>query len=606
MYFILCTLLALPVLLNPTSYNFKYDKWRTGLQGFEFADTVWDGITTGFDIGWIPNTEPTYVDDPVIPTTVPQDLSITNWIVSCHQMGILLGPFLPATVPYATVFIAPLWTRIKPNFKRRVVCNLSNPKKWGVSVNDCIDPAAKAVQYITFVELCQFVYDLGHDARLWVVDAQDAYYRVPIKEPYWKYMGIKWFGVIFLFTSLQMGLASACQIYQLFADAVLYIIVKTKPKLFWTETGLRCIEHYLDDFFGGHQDPKIATKQVLAVEKIFADLGIPTQRRKLKFPNWNQIWLGWDFNTRRRDVAVPDDKVLTYTYHITTYIRERDRGATKKDLERLKGGLQWAAPVVYPGKSRLRNLDHAMHLEAFDYKDVIILSDLVIEDLKWWRVALQHANGVPLTWIIQDPKQFDDEVWTDAATTVGAGGCTRSQFAFQYWNSQTWSSIVKIFRKGVDIKLLEFIAVYVMAFLMKDKWKFKNIKFYCDNDVVVSSLAHQRSPLKRRDLNYLVQKFAELSARYHFRFWIADIDGKDNVLADDLSRFKSAYRNGNSTFDGYQFFDQQQAIAVANSIFKQMLDPRVVPLNDDDTSHVVMKTMDGTIALLPDFSRFEC
>ena len=271
-------------------------------------------------------------------------------------MGILLGPFLPDTIPYATIFIAPLWTRIKPNFKRRVVCHLSNPKKWGVSVNDCINPAAKAVQYITFVELCQFVYDLGYDARLWVVDAQDAYYRVPIKEQYWKYMGIKWFGVIFLYTSLQMGLASACQIYQLFADAVLYIIVKTKPKLFWTNKGLRCIEHYLDDFFGGHQDPKIATDQVLAVEKIFADLGIPTQRRKLKFPHWDQIWLGWDFNTRRRDVSVPATRSSCIS-HITTCIRERDRGSQKRIWDVLRVGFNGRPRYMV---NPVRNLDHAM------------------------------------------------------------------------------------------------------------------------------------------------------------------------------------------------------------------------------------------------------
>ena len=232
MLFVVRTLALLKVLLLPAPVGFNYPLWRDGLQGFDREDYIWNGIKFGFDIGWIPNTTPTYTDDPVLPTSVGQDIAITNWIVKCHKKGFLLGPFTDDTLPYTVVYLAPLFTVIKPDWKKRIVCNLSHPKRWGISVNDCIDQAAKTVQYISFVELCRFIYDLGYDARLWVVDAQDAYYRVPIKERYWRYMGIRWFGYTFLFTSLQMGLASACAIYQAFADAVLYIIVKKKILLF--------------------------------------------------------------------------------------------------------------------------------------------------------------------------------------------------------------------------------------------------------------------------------------------------------------------------------------------------------------------------------------
>ena len=527
----------------------------------------------------------------MVPTTVPQDLSITNWIVKCHQKGFLLGPFQDELLPYDVVYTSPLFTVSKPDFKRRVVCNLSHPKFNGVSVNDCIDPAAKAVQYISFVELCLFVYELGYDARLWIVDAQDAYYRVPIKEKYWKYMGIRWYGYVFLFTSLQMGLGSACAIYQAFADAVMYIIIhnhKHKNRKLFIDDIFIYIRHYLDDFFGGHSDPDVAKEQVLQVEFIFALLGIPTQRRKLRFPHWKQIILGWLFNTRLRTVSVPEDKVIIYCNKITIFIRERCSGTGKKEMEQLKGALQWAAPVVYPGKTRLRNLDYAMHLELYNYTDKIYANDLIIDDLKWFRRALKHANGVPLTWIIKDPHEFDDMAWVDAATTVGAGGCTRSGYAYQYLNRDTFYEIVKIFRNGIDIKLLEYIAIYVIAYLMRENWKFKNVKLFSDNPVVVSSLINQRAPLGRRDLHYLTVKFADLSAQYHFRFWVANIDGDDNDLADDLSRFKSQYRNNNLKFDDYKFVNANEAIDVANEIFMDLLNPKIVPLNKGDSEHLVL------------------
>ena len=535
------------------------------------------------------NATPTRVEPPSKSINSRQALSITNWLVDCYHKGYVLGPFVsPDDIPYEQVYVSPIFTVLKPNFAYSVVCDLSYPKYDGISINDCIDPNAKRVQYISFVELCRFIYELGPDARLWVVDAQDAYYRVPIKEIFYKYMGLRWYGVLFLFTRLPMGLASACAIYQLFADAVLHIIVHNHTALFISDSGDIFVRHYLDDFFGGHTDIDVATQQVLRVEEMFKKLGIPTQRRKLRFPDWIQVLLGWLFNTRLRTVSVPAEKVVNYCARITKLIRERLSGTCKTTLEELKGVLQWAAPVVYPGKARLRNLDYAMHLELHNYDDKIILSDLVINDLKWWRLALQHSNGVPLEWIIQDPTVFDDEVWTDAATTQGAGGCSRSGFAYQYLNSDTIKSVVEVFRSDIDIKLLELLAVYVMAVLMKDKWMYKNVKFYCDNSTAVSSLVHQRGPLRRRDLQYLVVKFAELSAKYHFRFWIVHIDGDDNDLADDLSRFKSAYRNNNLAFTEYQFFSRATAIQVANDIFLDLLDITKVPLNARDPREPVL------------------
>ena len=278
---------------------------------------------------------------------------------------------------------------------------------------------------------------------------------------------------------------------------------------------------------------------------------------------------------------------MIYCGRITRLIRNRRSGAGKKELEQLKGALQWTAPVVYPGKCRLRNLDHAMHLELHDYTEKIILSDLVIDDLKWWRFALQNANGIPLEWIIQDPQEFDDMAWVDAATTLGAGGCTQSGIAFQYLNRDTIYSVAKLFRNGIDIKLLEFIAIYVIAVLMCEKWKYKNVKLYSDNPVVVSSLIKQRAPLGRRDLHYMVVKFAELSAKYHFRYWVAGIHGDDNILADDLSRFKSAYQNNNLTFSDYEFVLASDAIAIANGVFRDLLNPSLVPLNKGDSEHFV-------------------
>ena len=583
MLLIVYTLLILQIFTVPAPVGFNFNVWKDGLQGYEDAQYIWAGINDGFDIGWIQGAEPTYVENPYIPVSDDQQLAITRWIVKRHAAGILLGPFTTQNCPFKKLHFSPLFTVPKPDALWRIVAHLSSPR-WGVSVNDCIYKEAKDVSYIYFTEVAEFVHSLGYDARLWVIDAKDAYYRVPIKKQYWRYMAIKWFGIIFIFTCLQMGLGSACAIYQRFADAVLYII-RTKHALLFTcaVSGQVYIRHYLDDFFGGHRDPWIALKQLSAAYKCFDELGIPTQFKKVKFPHWIQIILGWVWDTRAGTVSLPQPKVVAYSAHVTRLIRERDKGATRKDLEHLDGRLGHARFGIYCGKAKQRNIQHALHLETHNYTDRIILSDLVISDLKWWLKAFKYMNGIPLAWVYKNPMVFDDEMWTDAAlkgddVVGGMGGCTLSGKAYQLDNRATLIRVVKQ-RRVVDIKWLEILAVYILIAQLAPQLKYKNLKIYCDNTTAVSSIIKKRGPLNRRDIHHIVDKICMLAVQYRFRFWIEHIAGDDNIMADRLSRFKQLYTVGEIDPSRFEYIPRRNMISQVNDVCREMLNFRKVPLN---------------------------
>ena len=130
-----------------------------------------------------------------MPKTNEEVLFIIHWIFKRHDNGILLGPFTKENCPFPCVHFSSLFTVPRSDLRARTVCHLSSPRR-GVSVNDCISEEAKAVSSIQFKEVAKFVHGLGFDARLWLVDAKDAYYRLPIKKKYWKYMGIKCFDSI--------------------------------------------------------------------------------------------------------------------------------------------------------------------------------------------------------------------------------------------------------------------------------------------------------------------------------------------------------------------------------------------------------------------------
>ena len=346
---IIYALCFLHVLLTPVPVGFNYDVWTDGLTGYYDSDFVFEAISDGVDIGLLPDFQPTPVENPYIPVSDDQKLALTYQLVKWNAAGILLGPFLPHNCPFKNLYFAPLFAVPKPDGLWRTVAHLSYPR-WGISVNDCLDKDAKRVTYITFAELAHFVYSLGVGAYLWVVDAKDAYYRVPVKKKYWRYMAIKWFGYIFIFTSLQMGLGTACALYQRFADAILYIIRTKNAALFWhAGLGSYLIYHYLDDFFGGNSNYDDALDQMQVTYDWFHKLGIPTQGKKLKYPHWRQLILGWIWDTRAQTVSLPDYKVRAYSTHITRLIRQRQKGTDRKELERLNGRLGHAAVAIYCG-----------------------------------------------------------------------------------------------------------------------------------------------------------------------------------------------------------------------------------------------------------------
>ena len=240
---------------------------------------------------------------------------------------------------------------------------------------------------------------------------------------------------------------------------------------------------------------------------------------------------------------------------------------------------------MFPGKAKLRNLQHALHLELFDYKSTIVLSDSAIMELKCWRIALQYMNGVPLTWVFSSPSYYHDEVWTDAALKGdlkdgGMGGCSKSGMAYQIDNRQTIAYAISLCREGVDIKLMEMVALFVMFIYFAPQWNCKNVKFYCDNGTVVSSLAKKRGPLGRRDLHFIVDKMCQISAQYHFRFWIEKVDGKHNVMADRLSRFKQLYSVDQMDPTDFEYVPTKAVVKIVNNVLAELLDFKRVPHND--------------------------
>ena len=577
----------LTVRLVPQRMEFNFDLWQEHLldyapvgDGLLSGDEIVHGLKDGFEIGIIPDQpDPQWNRIPRIPLSAEVQLAITDWLAKGVNKGYILGPFKRGSCPIHGLICSPLFAVPKPPLngiiRYRPIQHLSYPKGgWGTSINDLIDPKAKEVHYTSFYDVLRLVDKIGSDGYLWVVDAQDAYYRVPIKQKYWRYFGLEWCGYNFVFTSLQMGLGSACRLYTQFADAIEYIILKSVGfdgvLIFWLGA-FKLLWHYLDDFFGGHNDYNVAKQQFDKVVDWMDRLGIPTAPNKVSPPAKVQKILGYNYDTTGvPDVSVPPNKVQKALDPIQKMLRCKH--ATRKQLEKLIGLLIWISMVVFPAKAFVRRLEQVLHLDSVNDDDIVYLGDYVLADLRWWAKLLRSGAliGVPVKWLLKQPDDADVVVKTDAASLVGVGGWSTEGKAFQVkLEDVKWDWAVEhrpsLKNHGVAIQVLELMGSLVAARLWSKNWHLKSVTFFNDNPGAAAALINKNAKLTRYDMNYLIREFAQLAALKRYMFWGIHVRGADNERADALSRFTSWDSKD------YQLEAKELVIKIVNDVLEELV-----------------------------------
>ena len=477
-----------------------------------------------------------------IPLANDEKHAITQWILKGVTRGYIAGPFDPSHEFGFNLHLSPLFVVRQPN-KLRPVAHLSYSKNGTVSVNELVREAEKSVQYINFRELVTLIHAAGEGAYLFIVDAEDAYYRVPIKQSMIKYMGLKWCKKLWIFLSLQMGLASACKIYTRFADAIEYIVVRKNQKYAF-KNGIQLIRHYIDDFFGCHPDKETAKLLYKQLIKWFRRLGVPTRPDKCHPPNTEQTILGWLFDTVSQMASLPDDK---RTHILKMIANILSNGIVDlKLLEKIVGKLQHAATLIFPGKAFVRRLEVAMYCLKLNYGEKIILSEFILEDLRWWQqtLSLKQTVSQSFDWILRNPDSADFTIYTDAATRHGVGGWMGTQCFQIRWEDTRLHELVAQRKKyisdteeAVDIFFEEYLGSVTAVLLWAPLLVNKTVTIFNDNPGAAAAMIRKAPPLHRLDCQYLTRLLCQTAVKFNFKFWAVHLDGKHNKLADALSRF---------------------------------------------------------------------
>ena len=252
-------------------------------------------ITKGADIKRSvippPKSHPNY---PVFGTSLIA--KVTKKLLHHLNLGQLAGPYKLNKLPKFKyrIHTSPISAKLKSSGKAMMIVDESAPL--GASINSAINDADKFVIYTSFFQLCYLLSKIGNRGWIWVVDAVDAYYRIPINEKFYHLFGIIWLNRLLIYKCLSFGLSTAPSIYNKFADLILWACTYWNDKAFEHDEFFYIL-HYLDDFFRGSKYKNKALTQMNFLIKLFELLNIPTNPSKVVGPTQQADILGWACKT---------------------------------------------------------------------------------------------------------------------------------------------------------------------------------------------------------------------------------------------------------------------------------------------------------------------
>ena len=437
---------------------------------------------------------------------------VDHYIAVEREHGALAGPFAGPTV--WGMHLSPLMTSPKKDSPfRRVIMDLSWPK--GAAVNDGIDPAwyvdgPATITLPTADYMAERLLQLGEGAFLYKSDLARGYRQLRVDPLDWPFLGFQHKGEYFLDICPPFGLRSSAMCMQRMSEAITFI---HDARGFYSKA-------YLDDFGGAEATQGRAKAALTELQCIMTSLGVVEAKHKVHEPAQAMVWLGIHYDSLAMTMTIPEAKMV----EVMTILGEwhgRTR-ATRKDLQRLLGLLQFVASVAPP----VRVFSNRM---LQDLRDTPLrgshgLSLGFRKDLKFFLDLLPQFNGVRI--IDKQDLPYQGQIELDACLT-GCGATIGKQFYAEVFP-------LSVQAVGHIIAHLELLNIVVALKVWGPQWRGKRVKVLCDNTNTCLALQTGRS---RDDfIQHCVREVFLYAARYDVELVAVHRAGELLVRADALSR----------------------------------------------------------------------
>lgn len=280
---------------------------------------------------------------------------------------------------------------------------------------------------------------------------------------------------------------------------------------------------YLDDFLVVGEDKPQCQLAYDTLMQLLQDLGFRLSAHKLVPPTQRLIFLGVQLDSTACTMSLPQDKLADLQELLVRF--KSMKRASRKQLQRLAGKLNWACRTVYGGRTFLRRILDTMNSLSNTAK--LQLDKSFHCDINWWVNFLKVFNG---TRLFLNRTPTIDAV-TDACP-LAAGGYFRGDWFYHHFelDSPTWASL--------HINHKETLAIILAAKRWASLWANQHVIIHSDNQAAVY-IINKGTTANELIMGQLRELFW-LSATFNFRITAEFIKGINNSLADAISRLHEA------------------------------------------------------------------
>ena len=281
---------------------------------------------------------------------------------------------------------------------------------------------------------------------------------------------------------------------------------------------------YLDDFLIISDSQEQCNIILTALLKLLRFLGFSINYDKLVSPTKRITFLGVILDSEKMCLELPEDKLTEFKDILIETLNYKK--VNKQKLQSIAGKLNWATQCIYGGKFHLRRIIDRINQLRRPWHRIRVTADMRA-DLKWWLCFMDTFNG---SVKILD-KRPTTPVFIDACP-VASGCFYEGQFVYTPWD--TWSGT-----DHLHINHKEALSLEPAVAQWASQWSNKKVIVHCDNQAAVSMLnkCSSRDPTVMASL----RRIFWWSAKYNFRICAIYYPGKDNFIADAVSRLHEPY-----------------------------------------------------------------